>query len=107
MPEEQPKQEKQNKEFDWFDRPKSRRLLWILLWGVCGLFLLLEFTIKRKAAFTIEKMPFFFAILGFVACAVSILIAKGLGYILKVPEDYYEPEEDRLPWDVEGGEDNA
>lgn len=107
MAEEQPIQEKQNKEFDWFDRPSSRRLLWILLWAICVVFVLLEFTIKRKAYFPIEKIPFFFAILGFVACAVSILVAKALGNVLKVPEDYYEPEEDRLPWDVEGGETDA
>ena len=94
-------------EFDWFDRPKSRSLLWKILWGVCLLFLALEFTSGRKAYFGIEKIPGFFALLGFVACAVSILVAKGLGYLLKVREDYYEPEESDLPWDVEGGEDDA
>ncbi len=30
------------KEFDWFDRPKSRRLLWRLLYGACIVSVLLE-----------------------------------------------------------------
>ena len=37
-----------------------------------------------------QYIPAFFAIFGFVGCALLILIAKGMGHWLVVEEDYYE-----------------
>jgi len=100
------------KEFDWFDRPASRRLLWRLLYGACALSLLLEIPLwlghKRHSHFAegggiaVDGWLFFYAALGFVACVIMILVAKGLGKWLKKPEDYYgEPAETTLPEDID------
>ncbi len=79
------------KEFDWFDHPKNRKLLWILLWSVCGLSVVAEFFIHRHGHFEpVDSWMPFYAVLGFVACALSILIAKVLGFVLKKKEDYYD-----------------
>jgi hypothetical protein len=79
-----------SKEFDWFDKPKNRKLLWILLWTVCGLSVFAEFFVHRHPHFSFDGFFGFYAVLGFAACAVSILVAKGLGFLLKVKEDFYD-----------------
>lgn len=115
-----------SKEFDWFDRPKSRRFLWKLLYGACIVSVLLEIPLilshKRHSHFeshqahadtataaavshvpTFDGLWFFYALLGLVGCALMILAAKGLGYVLKRPEGYYvdDSEEKTLPEDID------
>ena len=84
-----------NKERDWFDRPENRKLLWRLLWAICGLTLVAELFVERHGhfklgSFSIDGWPVFYAVLGFLACALSIFAAKILGKFLKVREDYYD-----------------
>jgi len=81
------------KEFDWFDHPKNRKILWILLWGVCLLSVVAEIFVHRHKLFDAEYFFGFYALLGFTACLVAILLAKGLGLLLKVREDYYDDDQ--------------
>ncbi len=80
------------KEFDWFDRPENRKKLWILLWSVCVLSVIAELFVskERHGHFEVDGFFGFYAVLGFIACAASILIAKALGFLLKAKEDYYD-----------------
>ena len=82
--------ETKKKEPDWFDRKENHKKLWILLWGLCALSLVAEFFVERHGHFPIDGFFGFYALLGFAACAVAILIAKFLGKFLKVDEDYYD-----------------
>lgn len=92
----------EKKEFDWFDKPESKRLLWILLWVACGLTLvaepiylmLAEHKKHAEGLFKYIKWPIFYAVLGFVSCALMIVVAKVLGFWLKKPADYYGEEEE-------------
>lgn len=77
-------------EFDFFDRPAVRRMLWILLFVVCGLSIMPDFFTHRHPHFGFDGFIGFYAIFGFVACAVLILLAKIIGKLLKVEEDYYD-----------------
>lgn len=77
------------KEFDFFDKPKNRKLLWFLLWVTCGLTVVLEFVAHPVHHFGFADIFGFNALLGFAACALLILLAKLLGFFLKKPEDYY------------------
>lgn len=85
---------KEKKEFDLFDKPATRKLLWKLLWGACALSVLLEFFVHRHPHFKADAFFGFYAVLGFVACTAMILLAKALGVFLKVPEDYYDEDDD-------------
>jgi len=92
-----------DKEFDWFDRPASRRLLWRSLWVACALSLLAELLAHRHPHFGIDGWFGFYGLLGFVGCAVMILFAKAMGYWVKREEDYYgdHSEDDVVPEDID------
>jgi hypothetical protein len=81
---------KSKKEFDYFDRPQVKRKLWILLWGVCGLTIIPDLFTHRHPHFGFDGFIGFYALFGFVTCAVLILLAKLIGRVLKVKEDYYD-----------------
>jgi len=74
----------------YFDQPKTKKMLWAILWGVCILSVVLELFIHKESHFEATDFFGFYAVLGFVACSVCILVAKGLGLFLKKPEDYYD-----------------
>lgn len=75
---------------DFFDRPSTKRALWILLWGSCGATVALELLAAPEAHFELSGFMGFNALFGFASCALLILIAKGLGYFLKRREGYYD-----------------
>lgn len=73
----------------FLEKPGAIRKLWILLWVSCGLTLVPEFFLHRHSYFGMDSTFGFFAGLGFFACAILILLAKGIGFALKKREDYY------------------
>lgn len=82
--------EKKTKEFDYFDRPEVIKKLWVLLYMSCALTVIAELFVHRHPHFGFDGFFGFFAILGFVACAVLILLSKLLAIVLKASEDYYD-----------------
>lgn len=74
----------------YFDQPATKKKLWLFLWAFCALTVVLEFFIHRKPHFNQENFFGFYALLGFSACLVCILLAKGLGFFLKAQTDYYD-----------------
>ena len=80
----------EKREPHWFDHKKNQKKLWILLWTLCGLSLIAELFVERHGHFPIDGFFGFYALLGFLACTLAIVIAKVLGKFLKVDEDYYD-----------------
>jgi hypothetical protein len=78
------------KEFDWFDRPESRRRLWIMLYLFCALTVVPDLWRQESEVFGFEGFFGFHALLGFTSCAVLILLSKIIGLFLKVKETYYD-----------------
>jgi hypothetical protein len=80
------------------DKPTVSRRFWIALWLTCGASVLLEFLVHRHEHFTKTESAFgsatngfgFYVALGFLACSGAILLAKGLGLLLKKKEDFYD-----------------
>lgn len=79
------------REFDWFDHPRNiRRLKWGF-WLVLALLVLPDLFLHKHTLFSaLEAVPGFYALFGFVSCVAIILVSKGLGYLLKRREDYYD-----------------
>ncbi len=75
-----------------FDDP--RVVTWILrvFYVICAALVLADFIVHRHIYTSIEKIPAFYAIYGFVACVLLVFAAKGLRNILMRKEDYYDPE---------------
>ena len=80
------------------DEPTVSRKFWIALWLTCGVSVLLELSVHRHEHFESSDSAFasatngfgFYVALGFLACSSAILLAKGLGLLLKAKENYYD-----------------
>ena len=73
-----------------FDDPRNvRRVLWALL-ATCGFLLIADFIFHRHVVHPWEALWGFYALFGFVACAVLVLVAKGMRKYLMRKEDYYD-----------------
>lgn len=74
----------------WLARPATIRRL---AWGsgvVLALTVLAQVVIDVKGYFEIDDWFGFGALYGFLSCLVMVLVAKGLGVVLKRRENYYD-----------------
>ena len=75
-------------------RVYPKKLFWRLYFIVMVLSLILDFwwlyTHVFHYHFSFQYFPQFFAIFGLFGCMLLILIAKAMGIILVVDEDYYQ-----------------
>ena len=78
----------------WLVRPSSIRMLWRLLIAVLALLVALQLVIPVKGYFLIDGWFGFAAVFGFLSCLAMVFVAKGLGVILKRPQDYYAEADD-------------
>ncbi|PLY00014.1 MAG: hypothetical protein C0623_08055 [Desulfuromonas sp.] len=84
---------KNKKEFDWFDHPQNIKRLKIGFYIVLVLLVVPDFFMHKHTLFSsVEALPGFYALFGFIACVVIILVSKLFGLALKVKEDYYDDE---------------
>jgi hypothetical protein len=73
----------------WLSRPTTIRRLWIVFAAILVLTVSGELVIHIKGYFGYDDWPAFGAVFGFGACVAMVLLAKGLGLLLKRPDDYY------------------
>lgn len=74
----------------WLDRKRNVDLIVYCVYGACGLLLLLDLLAPRYGPFAIEHQFGFYAVFGFVAYVVLVVLAEGLRAMVKRPEDYYD-----------------
>ncbi len=75
-------------------RPTTIRKLW---WGfsiVLALTVVAQMFIYVKGYFGVDGWFGFGAGFGFLSCLVMVLVAKGLGFVLKRNEDYFSSGDD-------------
>jgi hypothetical protein len=73
-----------------FDKPENIKRLLGILYLCCALLLVADLFIRRHVTHAWESLWGFYALFGFLACVVLVLLAKQLRKILKRPEDYYD-----------------
>ena len=71
------------------DGRNVRRLLWTLYIACAGVFAA-DFFVDRHGYHPWESLLGFYAIYGFVACVLLVLLAKQLRKVLMRRDDYYE-----------------
>jgi hypothetical protein len=76
-----------------FDNPRNvKRVLWTL-YACCAALLATDLVFHRHAVHPWEHLFGFYAVYGFVACVLLVLVAKELRKVLMRPEDYYDADE--------------
>ena len=73
----------------WLARPSTIRLLWWVFAVVLALTVLAQLLISVKGYFGVDGWFGFGAAYGFLSCLAMVLVAKGLGFVLKRRDDYY------------------
>ncbi|MEE8352791.1 MAG: hypothetical protein V3R37_11445 [Rhodospirillales bacterium] len=73
-----------------FDNPLNVKRTIYALFAVSGILFVLDFFVDRHVDHPWEGMFGFYAIYGFVACVVLVLVAKELRKLLMRGEDYYD-----------------
>jgi hypothetical protein len=73
-----------------FDKPENVNRLLRAFYVICGLLFILDFIIHRHASRDWEALPGFYAIYGFVAFVLLVLVAKLMRKLLMRKEDYYD-----------------
>ena len=73
-----------------FDNPKNVKRAIHALYAVCAIALLFDFVVHRHVDHPWESMFGFYALYGFGACVVLVLIAKLMRKVLMRGEDYYD-----------------
>ena len=81
---------KQREPDHWLVRPETIRWIWRISIVVLALTVLLQLVIKVKGYFGVDGWLGFGAAYGFLSCLAMVLVAKGLGFVLKRDEDYYQ-----------------
>ena len=74
----------------WLARAATIKLLWKIFIAVLVALVLVQALIYVKGYFGVDGWFGFGAAFGFLSCLAMVLFAKGLGYVLKRPEDYYD-----------------
>ncbi|GAA4903237.1 hypothetical protein [Ferrimonas pelagia] len=85
---------KSSSQLHWLYRPENRPKLWRGLWLVLALSLLPELFMHHHGnlesqGVTLDSSPGFYGWYGLIACALMVIVAKGLGFLLKRKDSYY------------------
>ena len=78
----------------WLTRPATIRRLW---WGfavLLSLTVVAQLFVDVKGYFGVDGWIGFGAVFGFSSCLAMVLVAKGLGVLLKRRQDYYTAGDD-------------
>ncbi|VAW85361.1 hypothetical protein MNBD_GAMMA16-1647 [hydrothermal vent metagenome] len=73
-----------------FDKPKNVKRLLNGFYVSCILLIVADFVIHRHISLEWEKIPAFYALYGFIACVVLVVIAKGMRKVIMRKEEYYD-----------------
>lgn len=81
-------------DISFFDKEKNVKIILNSFYAICALLVLLDFVVHRHIYVDFEKIPAFYAIYGFVACVLLVVLAKLMRVVLMRPEDYYDDKSD-------------
>ena len=73
-----------------WDNPRNVKKLLYGFYIICGILFLVDFLVHRHMVHSWEYLWGFYAIFGWVACVILVLVAKELRKVLMRTEDYYD-----------------
>jgi len=79
-----------NQKIYLFDKPENVKRLLTGFYAICVILVIADFIFHRHIGFSWEEMPAFYAIYGFAACVVLVVIAKKMRKLVMRKENYYD-----------------
>jgi len=76
--------------FSWMRTPLFFRFFMAILAGLGALLIALELVLVRRSFSSLESLPGFFGIFGFIAFGIAVLSGWPLGRLMRRHEDYYD-----------------
>lgn len=76
-----------------FDKPRNVSRLLRGFYLACAILLILDLVLHRHIIHHWENLPGFYALFGFVACVLLVLIAKEMRKLVMRKEEYYDVDE--------------
>ena len=73
-----------------FDKPENVKRLLRTLYAICAGLLLIDLVFERHIIHLWESLFGFYALFGFVGCALLVLIAREMRKIVMRDEDFYD-----------------
>lgn len=73
----------------WLARPDTIRRLWAVFVAVLAALVVADLFVDHHPLFGLDGTFGFAAWYGFASCVALVLLAKGLGTVLKRPDTYY------------------
>ena len=86
----------------FFDKHNNVKWILRIFYAICVLLVALDFVVHRHIYLYFEKIPTFYALYGFVACVVLVVIAKQMRHLIMRDEEYYDKNESEEPPKHEG-----
>lgn len=74
----------------WLVRPRTIRVLWVAFAVVLAITVVAGYFVHGHAYFGLDGVFAFNAWYGLTTCVVMIVVAKGLGILLKRKDTYYD-----------------
>ena len=79
----------------WLTEKSTIRLLWRWSLALLALLVVAGAFVEQHPHFGIDAVFAFPAWYGFIACILLIIVATAIGLVLKRPDSYYPPEQER------------
>ncbi len=73
-----------------FDDPRNVKRVLRALYAVCALLFVADFVVHRHVVHPWEHLWGFYALYGFVACVLLVLLATEMRKVVMRKEDYYD-----------------
>lgn len=74
----------------FFDKPENVKRVLYGFYFICALLVVVDFLVHRHIGLDWEKIPAFYAMYGFVACVLLVVLAKLMRKLVMRKEDYYD-----------------
>jgi len=72
------------------DKPKKLKMFLGVFYAALGMLVVIDFFVPKHPYFPWESYPSFYAVYGFIACVILVLVAKyALRSCVMRDEDYY------------------
>jgi hypothetical protein len=80
----------------FFDNPRNITWMMRIFYTICILLVVADFVVHRHIYLSYDEIPAFYAMYGFVACVVLVILATAMRKFVMRDERFYDKREDEV-----------